>query len=216
MKSHTYVNVELPTSPQSPPGNEDYENCEFLNSVSRWRQSDVENGSSPKPLAPLPSPKETKSNSKPQLASKPNLLKLDRAAAAKSSAHANGDYVNIEFPSKVIKTTPVSPARETSAPFAAPLSPAHRANIPGSNSSRARTGNGSPLEMKQKSPTNSDYEVVPKGMTPSPVSSPGYEKPPPMKKVISSDYEFPVVSAKREDKKPTVHVPEGMLSYIIL
>ena len=217
MKSHTYVNVEIPASPQSPPGQGEYENCDFLNSVSRWRQNDLQNGSVPKASAPLPSPKEAKSNSKPPPANKPKLLsKPDGAAVAKATAQTKGNYVNLEFPSEVIKNKPGSPVQESVAPFSAQPSPAHRTNVPRLNLNAAQGGSKSPVEVKQKSPTNPDYEIVPKKTSPSPVSSPGSEMPPQKKKVSSSDYEFPAISRNHDDKKQSAHVPEGVFSYIVM
>lgn len=214
LKSHTYVNVEIPAASKSPNGRGDYENCEFMNSVSRWKQNDLQNGSVPKAVAPLPAPtpKETKTNSKPQPQPQPaNRLpmptpKSDGAAVVKSNAPTTSDYVNLEFPREVTNNVPVSPVKVTNgAPSAQPRSPT-RSNMPSLNLNEVKAGSKGPAAVRQKSPTTPDYEVMPKRTPGSGAASSGNDKPPQKNKVVSADYEFPAVVAPQKQSK---EVPEG-------
>ncbi|KAL9960413.1 hypothetical protein ACROYT_G033865 [Oculina patagonica] len=219
LKSHTYVNVEIPAASQSPNGRGDYENCEFMDSINRWKQNDLQsNGSVPKAVAPLPAPtsvpKETKTNSKPQPKPQPaNRLpmstpKSDGAAVVKSNAPTTSDYVNLEFPREVTNNVPLSPVKVTNdAPSAQPRSPT-RSNMPSLNLNEVKAGSKGPAAVRQKSPTTPDYEVMPKRTPGSGAASPGNDKPPQKNKKISTEYEFPAMVAPQKQSK---EVPEGLL-----
>ena len=225
LKSHTYVNVEIPsTAPQSQSGHGDYENCEFVKSVSRWKQSDLQNGSVPKASMPLPAPctKEAKTNTKPQPRPANRLpmpsSKSEGAAVIKSNAPTKNNYVNLEFTPEVTENKPVSPVKEVDVPkLAQPLSPP-RGNTPSLNLNVVKGDRHSPVGgtvgVKPKSPpTHVDYEVLPKKTSGSTVSRLGNEMAPQRNKGLSADYEFPAMSAAGVDKKQSKqHVPEGMFT----
>ena len=215
LKSHTYVNVEIPAASKSPTGHGNYENCEFFNSVSRWKQHDLQNGSVPKALAPLPAPvpKETKTNPKPQpqpANRKPvSRSKPDGAAAVKPNAPTKSvDYVNLEFSQGACKNIPASAVKDAlpdgtnSAQHKSPT----RANVPSLNFNEVKGDSKGSAAVRQKSPTPPDYEVLPKKSSMSAAASSGNEKRPQKNKVVSADYEFPAMCAPQKQSK---EVPEG-------
>ena len=201
IKSHTYVNVEMPAASQSSSEREDYENCEFAQSVRRWKQSDLQNGSVPREPAPLPAQKQTKTKSKPQLPNKPPLPRSqpDGAAVVQPNAPMHHDYVNLEYNREVTD----------GAIAAQPLQPA-KSNASKSNLSEMKGGSQNPVAVQQKSPATPDYEVLPsKKASVTAVSSSRNAKAPQGNKVVSADYEFPLMCAPRVKKEQAKHVPEG-------
>lgn len=203
--------MEIPAAAQSPTGQGDYENCEFASSINRWKQSDLQNGSVPRAPAPLPAPKETKCNSKPQLANKPSLprSKPDGVAVVQSNAPTHPDYVNVEYTPEVTKTKPASPVKDADGAISAqPLSPA-KSNASSLNLNEVKGDIQSPVAVRQKSPTIPDYVVMPKKMSAPAVSSSRTGKAPQENKVVSADYEFPSKCAPRVNKEQAKHVPEG-------
>ena len=218
MESHTYVNVEIPAASQTPTGREEYENSEFALSVSRWKQSDLQNGSVPRAPAPLPAQKPTKPKSKPQLASKPTLPRSqpDGAAVVQPNAPIHHDYVNLEYNHEGTKNKPASPVRDAdSAILAQPLQPA-KSSVSYVNSNEVKGGNQSSVAVQQKSLTTPDYEVVPKKLPAPAASSSRNAKAPQGNKVVSTDYEFPSVSAPRVNKEQAKQVPEGKVPLSLL
>lgn len=210
IKSHTYVNVEIPEVSQSPTGREDYENCEFAQSVSRWKQSDLQNGSVPRAPAPLPAQKQSKTKSKPQLPNKPPLARSqpDGAAVVQPNAPIQHDYVNLEYNPAVTKNKLASPVRDDGAVSTQLLQPA-KSNASNLNLNEVKAGNQNSTAMRQKSPTTPDYEVVPKKLSTPAVSNSRNAKAPQGNKAVSTDYEFPSVCAPRFNKEQAKHVPEG-------
>lgn len=215
LKSHTYVNVEIPAASNSPTGHGNYENCEFLNSVSRWKQNDLQNGSVRKALAPLPAPvpKETKTNSKvqPQPANRKPVprSKPDEAAPLKPNVPTKSvDYVNLEFTQEASKNIPASAVKDAlpdGTNSTQPKSPT-KANVPSLNFNEVKGDTKGSGAVRQKSPTAPDYEVLPKRTSVSAAASSGNEKPPQKNKVVSADYEFPSMCAPQKQSK---EVPEG-------
>lgn len=215
LKSHTYVNVEIPTASKSPTEVGNYENCEFLSSVSRWKQSDLQNGSVPKAPLPAPvlapAPKETETNSKPQPANRQPMPtpKSDGAAVVKSNSPTKGDYVNLEFPGKVTKNIPASPVKDTDGATSAQRRSPTGSNVLSLNLNEVKGGSKGPaVAVRQKSPTTPDYEVLPKRSSGPGTATPGNQKPPQKNKVVSADYEFPAMVAPQKQSK---EVPEGMV-----
>lgn len=203
--------MEIPDASQSPTGREDYENCEFALSVSRWKQGDLQNGSVPRAPAPLPAQKPTKPKPKPQLANKPPLPRSqpDGAAVVQPSAPIHHDYVNIEYNHDATKSKPASPVRDADvAILAQPLQPA-KSNASYVNSNEGKGGNQNAVAVQQKSPTTSDYEVVAKKLPMPAASSSRNAKAPQGNKPVSAEYEFPSMCAPRVNKEQAKHVPEG-------
>ena len=211
MKSHTYVNVEIPTASQSPTGREDYENCEFAQSVSRWKQSDLQNGSVPRAPAPLPAQKQAKTKSKPQPPNKPSLTRPqpDGAAVVQPNAPIHHNYVNLEYSPDVTKSKNASPVRDADGAVSVQLSQPAKSNA--SNLNEVKRGNQNSAAMPQKSPTTPDYEVVPRKLSTPAVSSSRNIKAPQGNKVVTADYEFPSMCAPRVNKEQAKHVPEGKM-----
>lgn len=214
IKSHTYVNVEIPAGSQSSTEGEDYENCAFAESVSRWKKHDLQNGSVPRKPAPLPSArKQIQTKQKPELANKPTLSRSppdgappDGAAVAQSNAPIHNDYVNLEYKPAVAKNKPVSPVRDADGAIVVqPLQPA-KSNASNLKLNEMKGGSQNPVAVQKKCPTSMDYEVVPKKVSVPAVSS---SKAPQGNKAVSSEYEFPSMCAPRVNKEQAKHVPEG-------
>ena len=211
LKSHTYVNVEISAASQSSTEREDYENCDFALSVSRWKQSDLQNGSVPRAPAPLPAQKPTKPKSKPQLANKPTLPRSQPhgAAVVQPNAPIHHDYVNVEYNHEVTKNKPASPVRDTDgAILAQPLQQA-KSNASYLNSNEVKGGNQNSVAMQQKSPIIPDYEVLPRKLSTPAASSSRNAKASQGNKPVSADYEFPSICAPHVNKEQVKHVPEG-------
>ena len=205
--------MEIPAESQSPTGREDYENCEFAQSVSRWKQSDLQNGSVPRAPAPLPAQKQTKTKSKPQLPNKPPLPRSqpDGAAVVQPDAPMHHDYVNLEFYPEVNKNKPASPVRDADGAISAqPLQPA-KSNASNLNLNEVKGGNQNSVAVQQKITSTPDYEVLPKKLSTPAVSSSRNAKAPQGNKAVSADYEFPSMCAPRVNKEQAKHVPEGKL-----
>lgn len=200
MKGHTYVNVPISPPPLSPQEDSTYENCEFLRSVARWKQSDRDNGS---PRRSLPTdPKENKSDLKPAATNKA------RESSSVAPERTN-DYVNLEFPSRNEANSSLSPH----APAAKPMVSVKPSFLPGDsnkaavNSNAMKGGVTSPLSGRQQAPTVSDYEILPSnaGLKPGNAGIATHKN-----KGSAGDYEIPAQSASL-DKKEAKHVPEGLL-----
>lgn len=201
--------MEVPAGSQSSTEREDYENCAFAESVSRWKKHDLQNGSVPRKPAPLPSArKQIQKKQKPELANKPSLPRSppDGAAVAQSNAPIHNDYVNLEYKPAVAKNKPVSPVRDADVAIVAqPLQPA-KSTASNLKLNEMKGGSQNPVAVQKKSPTNMDYEVVPKKVSVPAVSS---SKAPQGNKAVSSEYEFPSMCAPRVNKEQAKHVPEG-------
>lgn len=198
MKGHTYVNVPISPPPLSPQEDSTYENCEFLRSVARWKQSDRDNES---PRRSLPTdPKENKSDLKPAATNKA------RESSSVAPERTN-DYVNLEFPSRNEANSSLSPH----APAAKPMVSVKPSFLPGDsnkaavNSNAMKGGVTSPLSGRQQAPTVSDYEILPSnaGLKPGNAGIATHKN-----KGSAGDYEIPAQSASL-DKKEAKHVPEG-------
>ena len=198
MKGHTYVNVPISPPPLSPQEDSNYENCEFLRSVARWKQSDGENGSRRKSL-----PTEPKEN---QRDLKPPATNKARESSSVAPERTN-DYVNLEFPSRNEANSSLSPH----APAAKPLVSVKPSFLQGDsnkaavNSNAMKGGVASPLSGRQQAPTISDYEILPSNAGTKSgnagIAIPKY-------KGSAGDYEILAQSASR-DKKEAKLVPEG-------
>ncbi|KAM7437282.1 protein tyrosine phosphatase [Porites harrisoni] len=219
---HTYVNVELPKSPKSQTlsGESNYENCEFIKSVNRWKQSDIQNGSVPRKKLPLPveAPAGTKFDPKPSLSKKAPItppspdpskrppLPLPSPEQMLTSPDIKGgkDYVNVEFLSsnEQRRKSPMEVTENKPAMSGKPTVP-HK---PMQNSDGGKVRGQSPTSGQQKPPSISDYEVLP---GPSSTASPPTVINTRNKGTVS-DYEIPPV-ASQGAKNPTRHVPEGLL-----
>lgn len=209
--------MEIPAASQSPTAREEYENCEFALSVSRWKQSDLQNGSVPKAPAPLPAQKPTKPKSKPQLANKPILPRSqpDGAAVVQPNAPIH-NYVNLEYNYEGTKNKPAPPVRDAdSAILAQPLQPA-KSSVSSVNSNQVKGGNQSSVAVQQKSLTTPDYEVVPKKLPVPAASSSRNPKASQGNKAVSTDYEFPSITAPHVNKEQAKRVPEGKVALSLL
>ena len=198
MKDHTYVNVPISPPPLSPQEDSNYENCEFLRSVARWKQSDRDNGSL---RSSLPTePKENKSDFKPAATNK--ARESSNVAPERTNA-----YVNLEFPSRNEANSSLSPH----APAAKPMVSVKPSFLQGDsnkaavNSNAMKGGVTSPLSSRQQAPTVSDYEILPSnaGLKSGNAGIATHKS-----KGSAGDYEIPAQSASR-DKKEAKHVPEG-------
>lgn len=219
---HTYVNVELPKSSQTLFGESNYENCEFIKSVNRWKQSDMQNGSVPRKKLPLPveAPAGTKTNPKPLSSKKgaipppspdpskrpPLPLPSPEKMLASPDVKGGKDYVNVEFLSSNDhkRKSPSIVTENKSAMSGKPTVP-HK---PMQNSDGGKRRGQSPTSGQQKPPSISDYEVLPGPSSPA--------SPPTVintgNKGTVSDYEIPAL-ASQGAKNPTRHVPEGMRNH---
>ena len=200
MKGHTYVNVPMSPLPLVPQEDSTYENCEFLRSVARWKQSERENGSRRKSLPT--EPKENKSDLKPPATNK--AREISNVAPERTNA-----YVNLEFPSRNEGNSSLPPH----APAAKPVVSGKPSFLQGDsnkaavNSNAVKGGVASPLSGRQQAPTVSDYEILPSNAGPkSGNAGIATQK----HKGSAGDYEIPAQSASRE-KKEAKHVPEGRL-----
>ena len=198
MKGHTYVNVPMSPPPLSPQEDSNYENCEFLRSVARWKQSDRDNGS---PRRSLPTePKENKSDLKPAATNKAR-------ESSNVAPERTNDYVNLEFPSRNEANSGLS----RHAPAAKPMVSVKPSFFQGDsnkaavNSNAMKGGVTSPLSGRQQAPTVSDYEILPSnaGLKSGNAGIAAHKN-----KGSAGDYEIPAQSASL-DKKEAKHVPEG-------
>ena len=234
-KFHTYVNVQLPRSPQSPTGH--YENCDFIKSVDRWKQSDMQNGSVPRrPLSlPLVEPEETKTDPKP-LASKrgaiappsPEGMIAKPVPAERKSDPKPFSSNRAPLPTPSPEGMVVSSERKGSKDYVnlefaksieavKKLSPTEskpaistKPTVPYKDA--VKRGAQSPTGGQVKSPIFPDYEVLP-GPSPSPpMLNTANNTAVQRNKGSVSDYEFPS-SAAQGGKKQITHVPEGMVGY---
>jgi len=210
--------VEISTASQSLNGREDYENCEFAQSINRWKQNDLQNGSVPRAPAPLPAQKQTKSKSKPQPANKPSLTRSqpDGAAVVQSNAPMHHDYVNLEYSPDVTKSKNASPVRDADGAVSAQSSQPAKSNASNLNLNEVKRGYQDSAVVPQKSPATPDYEVVPKKLSTAAVPSSRSAKAPQGNKAVSADYEFPSMCAPRINKEQVKHVPEGKMLLSLL
>lgn len=199
MACHTYVNVPISPPPSSPQEDSTYENCEFLRSAARWKQSDKENGSL---LKSLPTePKEIKSDlNQPATnkARKPSNVAPERINA----------YVNVEFSSRNDANSNLSSHAPAAKPVVSPKPsfPQGDLNKAAVNSNAMKGGVVGPLSGRQQAPpTVSDYEILPSNAGPKSGSA---AVAPQRNKGSAGDYEILPQSGSR-DKKEAKHVPEG-------
>lgn len=193
LKYHTYVNVNIPTSPTSPSGHSNYENADFIKSVSRWQESEIQNG--PVPRALLAEPKETEGSI---------VAKQIESSKEPPAARKTRDYVNFDFGSKNdVGSKFVAAAPNSKPPVSMkPAFPRQDLNEPTLNSSAVKGGNSQAV---------ADYEVLPGTASVPPGLNLRNETTAQRSKGTSSDYEIPPASVSSGDKAQARHVPEGKL-----
>lgn len=205
--------MDLPTSPKSPPEQPNYENCEFIKSIVRWKQSDMQNGAVPRaPLSlPLPVPTERKSHSTPPSGNTTSPTSPEGMLAKSSASKTNKDYVNVDFGNKNdLGDTFAAGGPENKAATSVKLAlPDRDYNKQVVNSNAIKGGVQTPSTGQQESPTYSNYEVLPRtASSPAAVNHAEKDASAQKNKGLLSDYEIPPL-ATHSDKKQTRHVPEG-------
>ena len=192
-KYHTYVNVNIPSSPTSPSGHSNYENVDFIKSVSRWQESEIQNGSVPRAL--LTEPKETKGSI---------VAKQTESSKELPTVGKTRDYVNFDFGSKNdVGSRFVAAAPNSKPPVSMkPAFPQQDLNKPTLNSNTVKGGN---------SQTVADYEVMPRTASGPPGLNLQNETTAQRSKGATSDYVIPPASVSSGDKAQARHVPVGKL-----
>ena len=205
--------MDLPTSPTSPDEHSNYENCEFIKSVDRWKKSEMPNGSVHKaPLSlPLSEQDERKADSKsPSGYKAANPSQSSKEMAVTSGAEKHNDYVNLEFGSNNDISSNVAVAAAPGnkpAISAKPALPQRDSNKQIFISNPVKGGIQTSSTGQPKSPVVSDYEILH-----GPASGQAglnLGKDTARDKGSASHYEIPPLVSPG-DKKPTRNVPEGM------